>query len=343
MPRHLVSRRALMAITASVTLGMASVAANADDPVSFADETVNIVLFAGPGAPPDIWYRTLAPYLQRHLPGNPDINFINKPGAGSMISANYTAQALDPDGLSVGTMNAVAMDRAARGDTSARFDLRDMRIIGANQLTRVMPVNLDGIETIDDLINSENEVIIGMESDATPYFEAFFGLTGINARIISSYQRFPQTLQAFRTGEVDAMPMSNIEWQTFGPSLAEEGAAAIWQMGYLNADGEVVGVEIPPIPTGHDVVRQVNPDAVGGEAWNVMTIAAAGQSISNEVWAPPGTPDAYVEAWRDAFVAATSDPEFIATHLESYGIEPSWTDGAQAREVVDQILALYGR
>jgi tripartite-type tricarboxylate transporter receptor subunit TctC len=126
------TRRALMggAAMALAVAGMA-VPAAAEDAANFAGKTVNIVVFTGPGAPPDIWFRSLAPYLTKHLPGNPAVNFINKDGAGSMIAANYIAQAAAKDGLTVGAFNAVAMDKAARKDASAQFDLRAMEPIGA--------------------------------------------------------------------------------------------------------------------------------------------------------------------------------------------------------------------
>lgn len=336
------TRRVILsgAAAAVAAIGLSSTASAAGH-ISFEGETVTIVSFGAPGSPPDVWYRSLAPYLKRHLPGNPDIDFINKPGAGSMISANYTAQAVKPDGFTVGTFNAIAMTKAAKGDPSAKFNLREMQILGANQLTRVIPVKLDGVSNIDELIARDGELIIGMESDATPYFSSFFKLAGIDGRIISSYQRFPDTLQAFRSGEVDAMPMSNIEWLTFGPDLSQNGVEAIWQFGYIK-DGEVTAVEKPDVPTGHDVIRRINPDAVGGDDWNEMLVAVAGQSVSNEIWAPAGTPPEYAAVWAQAFFDAVNDPEFQAEHEKAYGIPASWTDAATARAIVDSVLEVYG-
>lgn len=307
---------------------------------SFEGQTLDFVNFGGPGSPPDVWFRTLAPYLEQHLPGNPSINVINRPGAGSMIAANFTAQALPNDGSSFGSMNAVALAKAAQGDPSAQFDLNTLEIVGAQKLTRVVVVKKDGITSIDDILASGEELIVGMESDATPYFDSLFALTGINGRIISSYQRFPDTLQAFRTGEVDAMPMSVIEWLTFGPDLSSQGAVAVIQYGFAEGD-TVTATDAVDAPTGHAVVEQVNPDGVGSADWGVMTAQSAGQSISNQIWAPEGTPIDIVEAVSQGFVDATSDPEFVAQHMEQYGLAPEWNDRAAARAVVDRIIGIY--
>lgn len=258
-----------------------------------------------------------------------------------MISANYTARAIDNDGFAIGTFNAVAMNKAAGGDSSARFDMREMKIIGAHKLTRVVVVKKDGISTIDDLVGTDTELVVGMESDATPYFDGFFALTGINARIISSYQRFPDTLQAFRTGEVDAMPMSVIEWLTFGPDLSKDGAVPLLQYGFGVGD-KVIPTDAIDVETGHAIVERVNPDGVGSDDWNTMMVQASGQTVSNQVWAPAGTPDEAVAILSQAFVDATSDPEFRAQHEEQYGLAVEWTDAAEARAIVDSVLAIYG-
>lgn len=342
MSNYGITRRCLVAgammLTASI--GFSS-GASAQD-VSFEGKTVDFVNFGGPGSPPDVWMRTLAPFLEKHLAGNPKINVINKPGASSMISANYTAQALKNDGYAIGTMNAVAMNKAASGDPSAKFDLKTLEVVGAQKLTRIVAVKKEGIQSIDDLIGSDIELIVGMESDATPFFDAFFELTGINGKIISSYDRFPNTLQAFRTGEVDAMPMSVIEWLTFGPDLSKDGAVALIQYGF-GEDGKVTSTDAIDAPTGNAVAEKVNPDSVGSDAWNVMLVQASGQTVSNQVWAPEGTPKEFVNAYSAAFVAATSDPEFMALHEKQYGLPVEWTDAAKARSVVDGVLAVYGK
>ena len=333
--RSLVGGAASCAVVAMLGLSGAALAAD------FSGKTINFVNFGGPGSPPDVWYRSLVPFLEKHLPGNPKINVINKPGAGSMIAANYTANALDNDGLNIGSMNGIAMNKAARGDQSAKFDLNELAIVGAQKLTRLMAVKKDGIANTDDLLAIEGELVIGMESDATPYYDAFFGLTGIDARIISSYQRFPDTLQAFRTGEVDAMPMSVIEWLRFGPDLEKDGAVAMIQYGFASG-GEVTGTPAVDIPTGHEVVMKANPDGVGSDAWDVMTLQSLTSNVSNQIWAPAGTPDDYVAALSAGFEAATSDPEFLALHEKQYGLPAEWTGRDAARAVVDGVLAVYG-
>lgn len=340
MKNSKIDRRSLLAASLAAMTVALSAPAWAQG-IDYAGETIDFVNFGAPGSPPDVWYRTLIPYLEKHIPGNPSIDVINKPGASSMIAANYTAQAIKNDGFAIGSMNAVAMNKAAGGDPSARFDLREMKMIGAHKLTRVVIAKKDGITGIDDLLGGGTELVMGMESDATPYFDAFFALTGVDARIISSYQRFPDTLQAFRTGEVDAMPMSVIEWKTFGPDLSNDGAIVLWQYGF-GENGQVTATDAVDAETGHAIVERANPGGVGSDDWDTMNVQASGQTVSNQIWAPAGTPDEAIEILSQAFVDATSDPEFRALHEKQYGIPAEWTNAAEARAVVDSVLAIYG-
>ena len=334
-----ISRRKMMAGAAAMTLAATLAVTGHAKAADYAGKTINFVSFGGPGSPPDVWYRSLMPFVTKHLPGTPEINVINKPGAGAMISANYTANAVEPDGLNIGTMNGLAVNKAAAGDSSAKFDLSEMQIVGAQKLTRLLVVKKDGIENIDDLLAMEDELILGMESDATPYYEAFVELAGVEARFITSYQRFPDTLQAFRTGEVDAMPMSAIEWLRFGPDLSQDGAVPMIQYGFTEA-GEVVRSGALDIPTGHEAVLKVNADAPGTPAWDQMTLQSLTSNVSNQVWAPAGTPADFVDTLSAGFAAAASDPEFLALHEKQYGLPAEWTDGPAARDIVDRIIAV---
>ncbi len=96
-----ISRRKMMAGAGPMTLAAPLAVTGHAKAADYAGKTINFVSFGGPGSPPDVWYRSLMPFVTKHLPGTPEINVINKPGAGSMISANYTANAVEPDGLNI--------------------------------------------------------------------------------------------------------------------------------------------------------------------------------------------------------------------------------------------------
>jgi tripartite-type tricarboxylate transporter receptor subunit TctC len=50
----------------------------------------------------DAYTRMISRHMGKHISGNPSMIVENMPGAGSMISANYTFKAARPDGLTIG-------------------------------------------------------------------------------------------------------------------------------------------------------------------------------------------------------------------------------------------------
>jgi len=94
-----VTRRGIFALTAAVA-GIA-LTAPAKAQVSFAGETVEWIIPFSTGGGSDTWARFNAPFLQKHLPGNPEVVVVNEPGGGSTRGANLFTQRAQPDGLTV--------------------------------------------------------------------------------------------------------------------------------------------------------------------------------------------------------------------------------------------------
>ena len=72
-----VTRRGIFALTAAVA-GIA-LTAPAKAQVSFAGETVEWIIPFSTGGGSDTWARFNAPFLQKHLPGNPEVVVVNEP------------------------------------------------------------------------------------------------------------------------------------------------------------------------------------------------------------------------------------------------------------------------
>ena len=65
-------------------------------------KTVRIVVGLAAGGGYDLYARTLARHLGKHIPGNPAVVVENMTGAGSIIAANYLYKIAKPDGLTIG-------------------------------------------------------------------------------------------------------------------------------------------------------------------------------------------------------------------------------------------------
>src|SRR3954449_10743014 len=88
--------RCLTAMT--LALMSASASARADAISDFyRGRTVNLVIGYPPGGGYDLYARTLARHIGRHIPGNPSIVVKNMPGPGAIKAANYL-DAIGPKG-----------------------------------------------------------------------------------------------------------------------------------------------------------------------------------------------------------------------------------------------------
>ena len=64
-------------------------------------KTIRIIVGFAAGGGFDVYSRTIARHMPKHLPGNPSMIVDNMTGAGSRLAANYLYKASSPDGLTM--------------------------------------------------------------------------------------------------------------------------------------------------------------------------------------------------------------------------------------------------
>src|SRR5438128_360053 len=67
----------------------------------YAGKTIEFVVGSDAGGGYDIYARTLARHLNRHIPGNPTVVVKNMPGAGSTRAGIYVSTVAPKDGTSM--------------------------------------------------------------------------------------------------------------------------------------------------------------------------------------------------------------------------------------------------
>ena len=100
MYRKITRRGASGLFAAALALGIAAIpfqqamAAGAD----FSGKRLRIIVPFNEGGGTDSLTRSLVPFMQKYLPGNPKILVINKPGAGGIVGGNYFESRAEKDG-----------------------------------------------------------------------------------------------------------------------------------------------------------------------------------------------------------------------------------------------------
>src|SRR5580704_12651315 len=91
------------ALGLATLMGLASVPAKAADTIAdfYKGKTVQVLIGFSAGGGYDIYARTLARYMGKHIPGNPTLVPQNMPGAGSLKVVNYLYGVAAKDGTAL--------------------------------------------------------------------------------------------------------------------------------------------------------------------------------------------------------------------------------------------------
>src|SRR5688500_20410484 len=90
----------------------------------FQGKNMTIIVGTGAGDLYDLYARSIALFMGKYLPGNPNIIVQNMPGAGHMIAANYIYNVAKPDGLTRGAIKAGLYFEQLIGRREVNFDER---------------------------------------------------------------------------------------------------------------------------------------------------------------------------------------------------------------------------
>ena len=95
---------------AALAVALAAAPASAQSVEEFyKGKTLSILMGTGPGASYDLYGRTIAEHLQRHIPGNPTIIVEHMPGAGGVIAANHIYNTAPQDGTKMLLSHAIPL------------------------------------------------------------------------------------------------------------------------------------------------------------------------------------------------------------------------------------------
>jgi len=316
------------ALAAATVLGapQAHAQSSAD---TFAGKTVSLIIGFGPGGGYDLWGRTIARHIGRHLPGNPTVVPQNMPGAGSYVAASHIYNAAPKDG----TVFAIIARDAALGPLSnapgARFDATKMGWLGSptrehNVCIANATAKVRNVEQLRD-----TQLILGDTGPGTgtrSYPKVLNDLFGFKFKLVSGFRSSADVFLAMERGEVegicesfDSVMQRKPEW------IPKHTVNAVLQAG---ADSPAL---LKGVPNVLDLAKT-------DDERKTLRFLYAGQDIGRPFVAPPGLPPERLKMLRDAFDATMKDPEFAAeVKRNKFELEP--VDGAQLSALIDSIYA----
>lgn len=281
----------------------------------------------------DLYTRTIGRHMGKHIPGHPTIIVENMPGAGSMISANYTFKAAKPDGLTVGHFIGGLFLQQILGKPGIEFDAAKFEFLGVPaQDNFIIGVSkATGITDVEKWLGSKQlvkfgGVASGSGSDDVP--NILKATIGLPLQLVSGYKGTADIRLAFNSGEVAGLSNS---WESTKSTWRRE----------LDS-GELVPVlqaTIKPHPELTRLPMALNLAKTDEAKKLIQTVARVhGPSVRPYVL-PPATPKDRAATLRKAFMDTMKDPEFLA-EAKKANLDINPDDGATLESNVKEILKL---
>lgn len=317
-----------------LALALCASSVTAAEPTNFYQgKTVRIIVGLAAGGGYDLYARTLARHLGKHIPGNPAIVVENMTGAGSIIAANYLYKIAKPDGLTMGHyLGGIALQQLL-GKPGIEFDALKFKYIGVPaQDSFIIGVHKStGITDVNSWIASKQMVKFGgigpgAGSDDIPKILA--ATINLPAQVITGYKGTAETRLAFNNGEVQATSNAWESTKSTWRNELESGMLKVVLQATLKSHPE-----LKQIPVAYDLAKT-------DEAKKLLaTVLRANSPTVRPFMAPPATPNDRVQILRKAFTDTWKDPELIA-EAKKANLDINPDDGAGLEANIKEMFKL---
>lgn len=326
MTRQLACRfhvRALLALVALTSAaGIAAAQAN------FSGKTVTIYVAGGAGGGVDAYARTIGPFLQKYLPGNPAMVISNMPGAGGAQAVQYLYNVAAKDGTAAGTTNVGPIADPFLEAKPANYEVVKLIWIGslATGNTVCAAWHATGVTSIADAKTRVLTVAAtGARSAPTRSALLMNAFVGTKFKPIAGYTG-GTALLALERGEVDAICTTLNSLRTTRPDWLRDKKLNVLVHVALEADKEFAKV-----PRALDFIQ--NPDDRASLEFFLLPY-----EFNNPYYLPPGVEPAATQAWRRAFDSAVTDPAYRA-ETKKRNQDVTVKSGAEVEALVGKLAA----
>jgi tripartite-type tricarboxylate transporter receptor subunit TctC len=318
-------------LTAVLVAGI--VPASAADGVAdfYAGKTLRVLIGFGPGGGYDLYARTLARYLGKHIPGQPTVLAQNMPGAGSLKVVNYLYNAAPRDGTVLATFaRGIVFEPLLGHIEGTQFDASRLNWIGSisNEVSVCALMTASGVTTWADMRTKPFKIgASGQGADSDIFPIVLRNLFALPMRLVAGYQGGAEMGLAMQRREIDGR--CGWSWT----SLISRDKA-LYEARDITVTLQIALAkheDLPDVPLVMDLVK--DPQKLAA-----LKLIVSRQAIARPFAAPPGVPTERIEALRRAFDAVMQDPEFLA-EAKKLALEVRPASGAQVQALFAEIYA----
>lgn len=306
---------------AAVLLATSSLAASAQDGM-FAGMTIEVVVPFGEGGATFVSAKFLEPYFEEHLPGNPTIDVVSRPGGGSILGANWFEQNANSDGTTILFTTSSTANPFVLGQDGVEYRLSEYRVAYSHPFSAVAYVSPEtGVTSAADIRESQAPLLYGGIAAAASDLPALlsFEVLDLDVRSVLGFNGRGPVRLAFEQGELNLdYQFTPVYLTQVVPSVAEGRAVPLWaggamENGVLSARDPIA----PELPSVYEVYEMMNGEPPSGIAWEAFqSVASVTYAYGLTAYMHPDTPQEVLDAFAEAAAAINADPDFQAESQE---------------------------
>jgi tripartite-type tricarboxylate transporter receptor subunit TctC len=309
---------------------------------------LSIVIGFPPASAYDLYGRAVGRHIGRHLPGNPAVVPVNKPGASSLTAANYLYSIAPKDGSVIGILSRSApldpllgnsgsklelgakLEPGSRLEPGSKFEPRKFTWLGSvgNDVSVCVAWQGAAVKRFNDLLDRDFVVAAaGLSTDTGVFALVLKNLFGARMKIISGYPGGAEISKAIETGEVDG----RCGWSWSGVKASKPDWLARRKINILVQLGLQKAADLPTVPLITDLARTP-------EQRQILKLVFGPQEFAWPFMAPPDLPPERKQLLRAAFDATLTDPEFLED-ARRMALDVNPVSGRAVEALIDE---LYG-
>jgi tripartite-type tricarboxylate transporter receptor subunit TctC len=291
---------------------------------------LSIVIGFPPASAYDLYGRAVGRHIGKHIPGNPAILPVNKPGASSLTAANYLYSIAPKDGSTIGILSRTAPLDPLLNNPGSRLEPRKFTWLGSvgNEVSVCVAWHSAAVKSFDDLLARDFVVAsAGLATDTGVFALLLKNLFGARMKIISGYPGGAEMSKAIEAGEVDG----RCGWSWSGVKASKPDWLAERKINVLVQLGLQKTADLPSVPLITDLAKT-------NEQRQILKVVFGPQEFAWPFMAPPELPPDRKQILRAAFDATLTDPEFLED-ARKMALEVNPVSGRAIEALIDE---LYG-
>jgi tripartite-type tricarboxylate transporter receptor subunit TctC len=317
-------------IAAAIVAAVAGDAAGED---FYAGKTIDLVVGNAPGGGFDIYARTLAQHMSRHLSGDPAIVVKNMPGAGGARAGYYVSTVAPKDGLTIGSiMPGTIMAPLIDDKPDTSFDPAKAVYLGTANTGTYICVTFERSKTKtfeQALVQKTVMGGIAAGNSVNDIANLVRRMTGAQLDLVAGYKGTSDLALAIERGEVDGA----CGWNWSSAKSQKPDWITNHRLNFLAQ----IGLEPNPEPTrlgAPEIWRYIK----GDESRKIAEVVISQQAFERPYFMAPGTAAERVAALRTAFDETMRDPQFLAD-AGRIGMDISPMAGGALQQIVQKLYA----